>query len=86
MQKCSGVKGWLLGHSYKPVFDTDIEKYSVEESYQLIQMATQHNFWNFDYSHQSDIKPDFVKRTTKVYVGHVCTRCGNKIKDKTMIV
>jgi len=87
--KCTGIIGWLFGHKYKPVFDIDTEEYSASEKEKIIINATNHNFWNYDFTNETNINTNNLlnkpKRTTKVYVGSVCERCGDKIDTKSTI-
>jgi len=81
--KCNGLTGWLFGHKYQPIFDVDKEFKNPEELKKLVQAATSHNFWNT----LTPIKVDTnaVKRITKTYVKHVCTRCGHYFDAKLNI-
>jgi hypothetical protein len=81
---CIGILGRVLGHNMKAVYDIDEEKLTSQEVNEILMTISKYNYWSL---HTNSIQPDLygVKRVTKVYRAHVCSRCGYKIVDKTEI-
>lgn len=83
-KRCLGVAGWLFGHNYKAIFETDVEKISAAEFEKMVASVAQHNFWSMS---SEAIRPDphANKRETQVYICHACTRCGDTINNEIII-
>ena len=79
-KKCKGLLGLLLGHHYEAVYDVDKEYKKPEDLTCLVNAAAAHNFWNF--TNPIKVDTSAIQRITKVYVKHVCTRCGNSFDAK----
>lgn len=86
MSTCKGIFGIIFGHNYKPVFDEDKENRDAQEIERLLGAATRHNFWSFEPDTKVATNTIMQKRITKVYIGHVCTRCGDCVKFKNTII
>jgi hypothetical protein len=74
--KCIGIIGFLFGHKYEPVFDEDSEGYSSEEMKIILAETIEYNR-NVSFSREIFPPVNKTKRKTKVYQGHICTRCGD---------
>jgi formamidopyrimidine-DNA glycosylase len=83
MKNCKGITGWLFGHKFEAVYDTDTEQRSAEEMERIAANAQNLNFWSFSHRGDPKMNPDVYKnkRITKVYKGHFCPRCGLRIDD-----
>jgi hypothetical protein len=77
---CKGLLGKILGHKFKPYYDTDTEKRSAEELATILHNVHEHNKWAYI---KDTVKPNIEepKRVTKILKGVYCSRCGTRIED-----
>lgn len=84
--KCKGFLGWLLGHKYVSIYDTDKEQYSAEEKNRMLEATTMYNNAALISYQKSPDSIDDPKRVTKIYKGHICVRCGDIKKEVNLIL
>ncbi|MGE8454124.1 MAG: hypothetical protein ACN6OP_26655 [Pseudomonadales bacterium] len=68
MTECKGIMGRLFGHNYDAVYDEQQVPLTPHEMKGLEMMAS----WDV-----SDVMRSRIKST---YQGHVCNRCGNRVR------
>ncbi len=68
MDECKGIIGKLMGHDYEAVFDKEVPAASVAQLSNTGMIAS----WDME---------KVVSRMAKTtYQGHVCRRCGNRVR------
>jgi hypothetical protein len=78
-QKCHGLVGYITGHSFDHIYDTEKIPVNAEDYKTAITAASDYNQLNW---HQrmdpSDIPTEEV---TKTYKHSICKRCGLTVKQ-----
>ena len=72
---CCGLLGKIFGHKYEAVYDVNEEAWSEKELEALYRVINRELIIK---GFTTPAKTFYAKRITKVYLGHVCKRCGDK--------
>lgn len=78
--KCTGLVGMLVGHSFVHVFNTTRIPIDPATYERMVKSAKAYNFWNTFNEITTDNIPK--EKVIKVYQHSMCKRCG-LIKSKT---
>ena len=81
-ESCRGFIGKIFGHSFKDIYDVDVEQFGVEEQAYILRTQNHYNFSIDQIRNGINIQP---KRTTKVFKGSMCKRCGHFIENKIQL-
>ena len=78
--RCIGLLGWLNGHNFVHVFDTNKKPVDPDKLRDVITALKNYNFWNYANS----IDPNSITTETviKTYKFSMCKRCGFKTTDE----
>lgn len=79
---CNGLFGLIFGHKYVPIYDKDEEQITTDDKVKLTQAAHQ---LCVTYEMERELMAGISKpkRTTIIYKGHYCKRCGD-MKEITL--
>jgi hypothetical protein len=76
--KCQGIAGWLFGHDYEPIYDTEIKSNVNTEMIKELNETISLVAWATDYISALEQ----LQSKTEKYICHMCHRCGDKIERK----
>lgn len=81
MNHCQGLLGRVLGHCYEPIFEEEQTGSTIPSGNEFLEMLGKAIGTGDSYA----IEPitdliDSHRSYKTVYYGHVCLRCGHKIK------
>ena len=82
MNNCKGIFGLLFGHSFKAVYDTQEEYKSTPDQQKILKAVESFNFWALSMDQITPGKNILLLKSSKIYKGQVCKRCGKFMKDE----
>jgi hypothetical protein len=74
-EKCNGVWGWLFGHSYLPIYETE---YLGTIDPKVIEEINTNTVIQTTEGELTEALSQIRQRKT-TYIHTICKRCGNKI-------
>lgn len=81
---CQGLAGKLFGHAYEPIFEEEQNGSTIQAGAEFLEMLGKVIGIGDPYAIEPITDLIDSHRTYKtVYNGHVCLRCGHRIKRET---